>query len=81
MVHTPAAHPPVQTDRAARVPSSPVEALEKLRINAAGYCKAGPIRPRYEVIPAEYAEASRECGRRWAQLAERYAAVAATRSA
>lgn len=46
--------------------------VEKLRIDAAGYCKAGPIRPPYDVIPDDYAEASRECGRRWAELVPKY---------
>ena len=42
--------------------------FEKIRIETAGYCNPGPIRPPYNVIPDEYAEAARECGRRWAQL-------------
>ena len=42
--------------------------IEKLRIGEAGYCKPGPMRPPYNDIPEEMAEASRECGRRWAQL-------------
>lgn len=46
--------------------------MEKLRIDAAGYCKAGPIRPPYNVMPDNYAEASRECGRRWAQMRRKY---------
>lgn len=46
--------------------------MEKLRINAAGYCRAGPIRPPYDVMPEHYAEASRECGRRWAQMRRKY---------
>jgi trans-o-hydroxybenzylidenepyruvate hydratase-aldolase len=48
--------------------------VEKLRIDAAGYCKAGPIRPPYDVMPEKWAEASRECGRRWAQIRPKYAA-------
>lgn len=47
--------------------------MEKLRIDAAGYCKAGPIRPPYNVMPDKWAEASRECGRRWAQIRPKYA--------
>ncbi|HLQ32646.1 MAG TPA: dihydrodipicolinate synthase family protein [Chloroflexota bacterium] len=47
--------------------------LEKIRIDAAGYSKAGPIRPPYNVVPADIAEASRENGRRWAELAKKYA--------
>jgi dihydrodipicolinate synthase/N-acetylneuraminate lyase len=48
--------------------------LEKIRMDAAGYCKAGPIRPPYDVIPEEYAEAARESGRRWAGLRAKYTA-------
>ncbi|MEL0081580.1 MAG: dihydrodipicolinate synthase family protein [Gammaproteobacteria bacterium] len=46
--------------------------LEKIRIDEAGYTKAGPIRPPYDVIPEAYAEGARECGRRWAQLQQKY---------
>jgi dihydrodipicolinate synthase/N-acetylneuraminate lyase len=42
--------------------------VEKERINAAGYSRAGPVRPPYHEFPAPYAEAARECGRRWARL-------------
>lgn len=42
--------------------------LEKIRIEAAGYCRPGPTRAPYDEIPADYAEACRECGRRWASL-------------
>lgn len=45
--------------------------VEKLRMEAAGYCRPGPVRPPYDVIPDEYAEAARECGRRWAKVCER----------
>ena len=50
--------------------------VEKARIDAAGYCKPGPVRPPYDVFPAEYDAASRECGRRWAELCKRIAAHA-----
>jgi trans-o-hydroxybenzylidenepyruvate hydratase-aldolase len=46
--------------------------LEKIRIEAAGYCKAGPIRPPYNVMPESYAEGARENARRWRQLCEKY---------
>jgi dihydrodipicolinate synthase/N-acetylneuraminate lyase len=46
--------------------------VEKIRINEAGYCKAGPIRPPYDVVPDAYAEASRLCGQRWAELVKKY---------
>ncbi len=46
--------------------------LEKIRFNEAGYCNAGPIRPPYDVIPEQYVENARECGRRWAELVKKY---------
>ena len=46
--------------------------LEKIRIEAAGYCKAGPIRPPYNVMPEPYAERARENARRWRQLCQKY---------
>ena len=46
--------------------------LEKLRINAAGYCKAGPMRPPYNYMPEELKLAAEECGRRWALLCKNY---------
>jgi dihydrodipicolinate synthase/N-acetylneuraminate lyase len=49
--------------------------LEKIRIEAAGYCKAGPIRPPYNVMPEPYAECARENARRWRQLCDKYAAA------
>jgi trans-o-hydroxybenzylidenepyruvate hydratase-aldolase len=51
--------------------------VEKIRINQAGYSKAGPPRPPYTVVPSEIAEPSRECGRRWAELVRKYAVVKA----
>ena len=53
--------------------------LEKTRIQAAGYCKAGPIRPPYNVMPERYAELSRENARRWRTLCEKYSAAAVHR--
>jgi trans-o-hydroxybenzylidenepyruvate hydratase-aldolase len=47
--------------------------MEKIRIEAAGYCKAGPIRPPYNVMPEPYAANARENARRWRQLCEKYA--------
>jgi trans-o-hydroxybenzylidenepyruvate hydratase-aldolase len=49
--------------------------LEKLRMASAGYCNPGPLRPPYDVVPAEYEERAYECGRRWAELVQKYAAV------
>jgi len=51
--------------------------MEKLRIDAAGYCHAGPIRPPYDVMPPEYATAAAECGRRWTDLCRKYAVIRA----
>lgn len=51
--------------------------VEKVRIKAAGYCDPGPIRPPYDVIPEEYAAASRECGIRWAAVRDRMTTVKA----
>jgi trans-o-hydroxybenzylidenepyruvate hydratase-aldolase len=48
--------------------------LEKLRINAAGYCNSGPIRSPYDNMPADYARLSEECGRRWATISAKIAA-------
>ena len=46
--------------------------LEKIRIDEAGYCRAGPIRPPYDFMPENYIEGARECGRRWKKLCEKY---------
>jgi len=46
--------------------------MEKIRIQAAGYCKAGPIRPPYNVMPETYVAVARENARRWRQLCEKY---------
>src|SRR5581483_2774783 len=55
--------------------------LEKIRFDEAGYMKAGPIRPPYNMIPENYAEGARECGRRWAKLQQKYAAQVARATA
>lgn len=47
-------------------------ALEKERMNAAGWMRAGPCRPPYHVIPEAYAEGARQSGRMWAELDEKY---------
>ncbi len=47
--------------------------LEKLRMAGAGYCNPGPIRPPYNFVSAEYEANARECGRRWVEIAEKYA--------
>lgn len=48
--------------------------IEKARINAAGYCAAGPVRPPYDNLPLDYLERSSECGRRWSEIRTRYTA-------
>ncbi len=42
--------------------------LEKARMDAAGWMKAGPPRPPYHVVPEEYLENARQSGRLWAKL-------------
>lgn len=46
--------------------------IEKIRIDEAGYCKAGPIRPPYDVIPEAYEQAARLCAQRWVELVSKY---------
>ena len=61
------------------IPPDPVEwdrlnlQLEKLRFAAAGYCNPGPIRPPYHLVPEHHKANAAECGRRWAELVEKYA--------
>jgi dihydrodipicolinate synthase/N-acetylneuraminate lyase len=49
--------------------------LEKTRINSAGYCNAGPVRPPYDVFPDVYRAGAVECGVRWRQLRKKYASL------
>ena len=51
--------------------------LEKIRIDEAGYMRAGPCRPPYTYCPPAYADGARESGRRFAALNARYLAQAA----
>jgi len=46
-------------------------ALEKARMNAAGWMKAGPPRPPYHVAPEPYLEGARKTGEAWAELARK----------
>jgi dihydrodipicolinate synthase/N-acetylneuraminate lyase len=46
--------------------------LEKISMGASGYCKPGPIRPPYDVMPEDFAQAAAETGRRLAKLREKY---------
>jgi len=43
-------------------------AIEKERMNAAGWMKAGPCRPPYHVVPEPYLEGARKSGKMWAAL-------------
>jgi trans-o-hydroxybenzylidenepyruvate hydratase-aldolase len=42
--------------------------LEKARMNAAGWMKAGPCRPPYHLVPENYLEGARESGKMLAKL-------------
>jgi trans-o-hydroxybenzylidenepyruvate hydratase-aldolase len=48
--------------------------LEKARIDAAGWMKAGPPRPPYHLIPEKYLEGAMQSGQQWAKLHAEYAA-------
>lgn len=48
--------------------------LEKGRMNAAGWMKAGPSRPPYHVVPQAYLEGAQRSGRAFADLHVRYSA-------
>jgi 4-(2-carboxyphenyl)-2-oxobut-3-enoate aldolase len=54
--------------------------LEKIRINEAGYIKAGPSRPPYLSCPPDYADGARASGRRFAALDAKYRQQAGARS-
>ncbi|WP_440941093.1 dihydrodipicolinate synthase family protein, partial [Immundisolibacter sp.] len=45
--------------------------VEKIRCNAAGYIKAGPIRAPYEDIPDDWRTLCEASGKAWAELCER----------
>ncbi len=47
--------------------------LEKARMNAAGWMKAGPCRPPYHLVPPEYLKGAEEAGRQWARFASQFA--------
>jgi trans-o-hydroxybenzylidenepyruvate hydratase-aldolase len=47
-------------------------ALEKERMNAAGWLRAGPCRPPYHVTPEAYLEGARMSGGAWAELHKKY---------
>ncbi|AJZ59845.1 trans-2'-carboxybenzalpyruvate hydratase-aldolase [Paraburkholderia fungorum] len=47
-------------------------AIEKERMNAAGWLRAGPCRPPYHIAPEEYLDGARQSGRAWAELHQQY---------
>lgn len=51
--------------------------IEKVRMNASGYVKAGAMRPPYNYMPKDMEEAAMENGRRHAELEKKYAAIMA----
>ena len=48
--------------------------LEKARMDAAGWMKAGPVRPPYHIVPESYLEGARKSGKLWAELHKKYSA-------
>jgi trans-o-hydroxybenzylidenepyruvate hydratase-aldolase len=54
--------------------------LEKARMNAAGWLKAGPCRPPYHIVPENYLEGARESGKMLAKLHAQISAHNASRS-
>ncbi len=50
-------------------------ALEKARMNAAGWMNAGPTRPPYHILPDAYLEGAQESGRRAAALHKKYSSL------
>jgi trans-o-hydroxybenzylidenepyruvate hydratase-aldolase len=46
--------------------------MDKILMGASGYCKPGPIRPPYNVMPDDFVKAATEGGARFAKLREKY---------
>src|SRR5437870_6696061 len=46
--------------------------MEKILMGASSYCKPGPIRPPYNVMPEDFVKAATEGGQRFAKLREKY---------
>ncbi|HVO96377.1 MAG TPA: dihydrodipicolinate synthase family protein [Terriglobales bacterium] len=46
--------------------------MEKILMAASGYCKTGPIRPPYNVMPEDFRKSATEGGQRYAKLREKY---------
>lgn len=42
--------------------------LEKARMDAGGWMKAGPVRPPYHLVPEKYLEGARKSGQMWAAI-------------
>ncbi len=42
--------------------------LEKARMDAGGWMKAGPLRPPYHLVPEQYLESAKVSGQKWAEL-------------
>lgn len=53
--------------------------LEKARMDAAGWMKAGPPSPPYHILPEEYRAGAEKSGRMWAELESRLGLVPAPR--
>jgi trans-o-hydroxybenzylidenepyruvate hydratase-aldolase len=51
-------------------------ALEKARMDAAGWMRAGPPRPPYHVVPEAYLESARLSGKLWVEIEAGIAAAA-----
>lgn len=51
--------------------------MEKSRIHMAGYCKAGPLRPPYNIFPEPYYSMTQEHARRWSEIRSKYVRNAA----
>lgn len=49
--------------------------MEKILMGSSGYCKPGPIRPPYNVMPTDFVNAATEGGRRFAKLREKYSKI------
>jgi len=50
--------------------------MEKERMNAGGWMKAGPLRPPYHIVPEQYLESARSSGQKWAELERKLKAAA-----
>lgn len=46
--------------------------LEKARMDAGGWMRAGPVRPPYHIVPEEYLKGARKSGEMWAELHKKY---------